>query len=97
MVPVTLAEYIIFFVLVVSTGAGVPGPGDATMIAAGTLAGEGRLNIGVVLVMSTAGWMLGSLIGYEIDLRGGLALATLAGWTRRRSPLPVRSTRSWYC
>jgi membrane protein DedA with SNARE-associated domain len=38
---VSLAEYIIFFVLVVSTGAGVPGPGDAAMIAAGTLAGEG--------------------------------------------------------
>lgn len=39
---VSLAEYIIFFVLVMSTGAGVPGPGDAAMIAAGTLAGEGR-------------------------------------------------------
>jgi membrane protein DedA with SNARE-associated domain len=60
--PVSLAEYIIFFVLVVSTGAGVPGPGDAAMIAAGTLAGEGRLNIGLVLVTSIAGWMLGSLI-----------------------------------
>jgi excisionase family DNA binding protein len=47
-----LAEYIIFFVLVVSTGAGIPGPGDAAMIAAGTLAGEGRLNIGVVVVTS---------------------------------------------
>ncbi len=70
----SLAEYIIFFVLVVSTGAGVPGPGDASMIAAGTLAGEGRLNIGVVLVLSIAGWMLGSLIGYEIGLRGGRGL-----------------------
>ena len=38
----SLAEYIIFLVLVMSTGAGVPGPGDAAMIAAGTLAGEGR-------------------------------------------------------
>ena len=56
-----LAEYIIFFVLVVSTGAGIPGPGDAAMIAAGTLAGEGRLNIGVVVVTSLAGWVLGSL------------------------------------
>ena len=37
-----LAEYIILFVLVVSTGAGIPGPGDAAMITAGTLAGEGR-------------------------------------------------------
>ena len=84
MVPVTLAEYIIFFVLVVSTGAGVPGPGDAAMIAAGTLAGEGRLNIGVVLVMSIAGWMLGSLIGYEIGLRGGRGLLEHPGRLEER-------------
>jgi membrane protein DedA with SNARE-associated domain len=73
-VTMELAEYIIFFVLVVSTGAGIPGPGDAAMIAAGTLAGEGRLNIGVVVVTSLAGWMLGSLVGYAVGLRGGRAL-----------------------
>jgi membrane protein DedA with SNARE-associated domain len=76
---VSLAEYIIFFVLVMSTGAGVPGPGDAAMIAAGTLAGEGRLNIGVVLVTSIVGWMLGSLIGYEVGLRGGRRLLERSG------------------
>jgi hypothetical protein len=38
-----LTEYVILFVLVVTTGAGIPGPGDASMIAAGTLAGEGLL------------------------------------------------------
>ena len=80
----SLAEYIIFFVLVVSTGAGMPGPGDAAMIAAGTLAGEGRLNIGVVLVISIAGWMLGSLIGYEIGLRGGRRLLEHPGRLEER-------------
>lgn len=80
----SLAEYIIFFVLVVSTGAGVPGPGDAAMIAAGTLAGEGRLNISVVLVISIAGWMLGSLIGYEIGLRGGRRLLEHPGRLENR-------------
>lgn len=69
-----LTEYIILFLLVVSAGAGVPGLGDAAMIAAGTLAGEGRLRIGVVVVVSIAGWLLGSLAGYEIGLRGGRAL-----------------------
>ena len=59
-----LTEYIILFLLVVTTGAGIPGPGDAAMIAAGTLAGEGRLSIGVVVVTSIAGWLLGSLAGY---------------------------------
>ena len=48
-----LTEYIILFLLVATTGAGIPGPGDAAMIAAGTLAGEGRLNIGVVVVTSS--------------------------------------------
>ena len=69
-----LTEYIILFLLVVTTGAGIPGPGDAAMIAAGTLAGEGRLNIGVVVVTSIAGWLLGSLAGYLVGLRGGRAL-----------------------
>jgi membrane protein DedA with SNARE-associated domain len=82
--PVSLAEYIIFFVLVVSTGAGVPVLGDAAMIAAGTLAGEGRLNIGVVLVLSIAGWMLGSLLGYVIGLRGGRRLLERPGRMEKR-------------
>lgn len=69
-----LTQYIILFLLVVSTGAGIPGPGDTAMIAAGTLAGEGRLRIGVVVVTSIAGWLAGSLAGYEIGLRGGRAL-----------------------
>ena len=69
-----LTEYIILFVLVVTTGAGIPGPGDASMVAAGTLAGEGRLNIGVVVVTSIVGWLLGSLAGYAVGLRGGRAL-----------------------
>ena len=74
-----LTEYIILFLLVVSTGAGIPGPGDAAMIAAGTLAGEGRLKIGLVVVTSIAGWLLGSLAGYEIGLRGGRALLDRQG------------------
>ena len=52
-------------------GGGVPGLGDAALIAAGTLAGEGRLNLGVVLVAAMAAWMLGSLAGFEIGVRKG--------------------------
>jgi len=67
----TAAEYIVLFVLVAIMGAGLPGPGDASLIAAGTLAGEGRLNVGVVLAISMAAWMLGSVAGYEIGVRKG--------------------------
>ena len=66
-----LAEYIVLFVLVVTMGVGLPVVGDAALIAAGTLAGEGRLNIGVVLATAIVAWMLGSLAGYEIGVRKG--------------------------
>lgn len=69
-----LAEYIILFVLVAVLGAGLPGPGDAALLAAGTLAGEGRLNIWIVLAVALAAWMLGSVVGYEIGVRGGRGL-----------------------
>jgi membrane protein DedA with SNARE-associated domain len=68
---VNLTEYIVLFVLSATTGAGVPGPGDASVIAAGTLAGEGRLNVGVVFATAMAGWLVGSVAGYEVGRRGG--------------------------
>ena len=70
----SLAEYVVLFVLVVTMGAGLPVLGDASLIAAGTLAGEGRLNIGVVLATAMAAWMLGSLAGYEIGIHEGRGL-----------------------
>ena len=69
-----LSEYIIMFVLVTALGAGLPGPGDAALIAAGTLAGEGKLNVWIVLELAMAAWMLGSVAGYEIGIRGGRGL-----------------------
>ena len=70
----TLSEYIVLFVFVAIMGAGIPGPGDASLIAAGTLAGEGKLNLWVVLATAMTAWMLGSVIGYWIGLHGGRRL-----------------------
>ncbi len=70
----SVAEYVVLFTFVVIMGAGLPGPGDAALIAAGTLAGEGRLNVWVVLAVAMSAWMLGSAIGYEIGLHGGRSL-----------------------
>ena len=67
-------EYVILFVLVAILGAGLPGPGDAALIAAGTLAGEGRLNVWIVLAVSMTAWMLGSVGGFEIGHYGGRSL-----------------------
>ena len=69
-----LSEYLVLFVLVAIMGAGLPGPGDASLIAAGTLAGEGKLNIWIVLATAMAAWMLGSVVGYEIGIHGGRRL-----------------------
>lgn len=70
----SLSEYIVLFVLVAIMGAGLPGPGDASLIAAGTLAGEGRLNVGVVLGTAMAAWMLGSVAGFAVGVHGGRRL-----------------------
>ena len=92
----TLTEYAILFVLVVTTGAGLPGPGDASLIAAGTLAGEGRLNVGVVLVTSMVAWILGSVAGYEIGLRAGRRLLDHPGrLEKRRKNLLAKGDRTF--
>jgi len=70
----SLSEYVIMFVLVAILGAGLPGPGDAALIAAGTLAGEGKLNLWAVLATAMVAWMLGSVVGYGIGLHGGRRL-----------------------
>ena len=69
-----IGEYIGLFVLVAIMGAGIPGPGDAALIAAGTLAGQGHLSLGLVLLVAGAAWMCGSVIGYWIGARGGRRL-----------------------
>jgi membrane protein DedA with SNARE-associated domain len=70
----SLAEYIIMFVFVTIMGFGLPGPGEASLIAAGTLAGEGRLNVWIVLALGMIAWMLGSVAGYAFGVHGGRRL-----------------------
>jgi len=70
----SLSEYIVLFVLVAIMGAGLPGPGDASLIAAGTLAGEGKLNAGIVLATAIVAWMIGSVVGFLIGQHGGRRL-----------------------
>src|ERR1035438_4458249 len=75
----SLAEFIVMFVLVVIMGFGLPGPGDASLIAAGTLAGEGRLNLWIVLALGMIAWMLGSAAGYAFGAHGGRSLLDRPG------------------
>jgi membrane protein DedA with SNARE-associated domain len=80
----SLSEYAVLFVLVAIMGAGLPGPGDASLIAAGTLAGEGKLNVGIVLATAGVAWMLGSVIGFGVGRRGGRPMLDHPGRLEKR-------------
>ena len=90
------SEYILLFVFVMILGAGLPGPGDASLIAAGTLAGEGKLNVGIVLATGMVAWMIGSVIGFEIGVRGGRRLLDDPGrLEKRRRKLLAKGDRAF--
>ena len=91
-----LSEYVVLFVLVAIMGAGLPGPGDASLIAAGTLAGEGKLNVWGVLATAMVAWMIGSVIGFEIGVRGGRPLLDHPGrLENRRRKLLAKGDRAF--
>jgi len=93
---VRVSEYAVMFVLVTIMGAGIPGPGDASLIAAGALAGEGKLNIWIVLVTAGVAWMLGSVIGFVIGARGGRPLLDHPGrLEKRRRKLLAKGDRAF--
>jgi membrane protein DedA with SNARE-associated domain len=92
----SLAEYVVLFLLVALMGAGLPGPGDASLIAAGTLAGEGKLNVGIVLATALVAWMLGSAAGYAIGIHGGRRLLDHPGrLEERRRKLLAKGDRAF--
>jgi membrane protein DedA with SNARE-associated domain len=93
---VSVSEYAIMFVLVMIMGAGIPGLGDASLIAAGALAGDGKLNIWIVLATAGVAWMLGSVIGFVIGARGGRPLLDHPGrLEKRRRKLLAKGDRAF--
>jgi membrane protein DedA with SNARE-associated domain len=80
----TLIEYLLLFVFVAILGAGLPGLGDASLIAAGARAGEGHLNVGLVLATGMVAWMLGSVAGFAIGAHGGRRLLDHPGRLEKR-------------
>jgi membrane protein DedA with SNARE-associated domain len=51
--------------------AGIPFPGELTLVAVAAYAGTGHLNIVLVIVLGAAGAIAGGDIGYFIGLKGG--------------------------
>lgn len=92
----SITEYSLLFALVVIMGAGMPGPGEAALIAAGTLAGEGRLKVAIVLATAIVAWMLGSAAGWEIGIHGGRHLLDHPGrLEQRRRNLLAKGDRAF--
>ena len=73
------------FVGLAASWIAIPIVGGAVLAAAGVLAGDGQLDVWLVLVVAAAGARTGGYIGYLIGARAGDALnARPGGWQRQR-------------
>jgi membrane protein DedA with SNARE-associated domain len=63
--------YPTLFVLIMAEAGGAPLPGETALIAAGALAGQGRLDIALVIVLAASAAIIGDNLGYLIGRRGG--------------------------
>jgi len=66
--------YLVVFVLMVLAFAGIPAIGALVVGWASVLASQGKLNIGLVLVVAMVGAEIGGMLGYRIGARWGRRL-----------------------
>jgi membrane protein DedA with SNARE-associated domain len=72
--------YAVIFVGVLLENAGVPVPGETTLLAGAALAQFGRLSLVWVILTAIGAAILGDNIGFLIGRRTGRALAERHGW-----------------
>ena len=72
-------EYAVLALLAAVSAAGVPGPGDSALIAAGLLAADGDLSLPIVLVTAFLACLAGRAFGYWLGSMGGRPLLARAG------------------
>ena len=72
--------YAVVFVGVLLENAGVPVPGETTLLAGAALAQFGRLSLVWVILTATGAAILGDNVGFLIGRRGGRTLAERHGW-----------------
>jgi membrane protein DedA with SNARE-associated domain len=76
--------YPLLFLLVMSESSGAPIPGEASLIAAGVLASQGKLQIELVIVIAASAAIIGDNIGYVIGHKGGRWLLERPGAFQRQ-------------
>jgi undecaprenyl-diphosphatase len=71
--------YPALFGLVMAESGGAPVPGETALIAAGVVASQGHLEIGLVIALAATAAIVGDNIGYLIGRHGGRRLLTREG------------------
>jgi membrane protein DedA with SNARE-associated domain len=75
--------YPVLFALVGAESAGVPLPGETSVIAAGVLVSQGHLDLPLVIAVAAAGAIVGDNVGYVLG-RSGLRRLFVRGEKRER-------------
>lgn len=73
------AGYPVLFLLVGGESAGLPLPGETSLVAAAVLAAQGHLSLPVVIAVAAAGAIVGDNAGYLVGRRGGRWVLTRPG------------------
>jgi membrane-associated protein len=81
---VQVAGYPLLFLIVMGESSGVPVPGETALITASILAGRGKLQIELVIVLAAAAAIVGDNIGYLIGRKGGRWLLERPGRFQRQ-------------
>jgi membrane protein DedA with SNARE-associated domain len=72
-------DYLGLAAAAVASWAGVPGPGEAALIAAGVLAAHHHIDIAEAVVVAWMGATAGGIIGWVVGLRAGRAVVAAPG------------------
>ncbi|HUJ65897.1 MAG TPA: hypothetical protein VLX59_10185 [Acidimicrobiales bacterium] len=72
-------QYLVLFIAVAASFAGVPAIGATVLGAAAVAASQGKLNLAAVIIVSTVAGQVGGLIGYAIGYHWGRELMERPG------------------
>jgi membrane protein DedA with SNARE-associated domain len=84
------------FVLMIIEGVLTPIPSEFIMPFAGYLAGQGRLDVGLVIAVGTAGAAIGNLVAYQIGKKVGRPLIARHGRFIGLGEDDLRWAESWF-
>lgn len=95
-VSTTWWHYVLLFIAVAVSWAGVPFIGSAVAGAAGLSASQGQLDLAAVIIVCTAAGEVGGLTGYDIGFRWGRELLARPGKHQaRRQNLMAEAERAY--